>query len=115
MKERFQKRSYAALIVVLFFLAVGFMAGCGDAKEVTKLSSWLEEFSQLVDNYKSAVSADKAAKAEWDAKIAAMASRWTELRNEYGESLTPQDMEKLVQKYETLMATLSEFKSSMGT
>jgi len=48
--------------------------------------------------------------AEWDAKIKDMNHKWIEMRDEHGDNLTIQHMEKIVQQYNALMAKHTEFK-----
>jgi hypothetical protein len=109
----FHRKFLCAVGVVALVLMM--LMGCGDSQSVETLHKWLADFSQQVEQYKTEVSADKTKQAEWDAKIDGLTKKWIDLRGEYGEALTPQDMQKLVDEYENVMANLKEFKSSIGS
>ena len=109
------KRTNYIALIVLITIITAIYTGCGDSQGVAALNTHLSEFNELVENYKATVSTDQSKQAEWDAKITAMAARWTEMRNEFGSDITPQHMDKMVQQYESLMLTLANFKKTLGS
>ena len=109
-----QRKNIIALLVTLAVISVAFN-GCGDAQGVSALNACLTEFSELVENYQSSVGADNSKQPEWDAKVAAISEKWTNIRNEFGSDITPQHMDKMVNQYENLMATLIKFKKTLGS
>ena len=109
-----QKKSFSPLIVILALFTAGII-GCGESQGTKNLTAWLTDFTQLVEDYESSVSSDKTKQAEWDAKIDSMTAKWVDMRNEFGAELTPMQMEKMVQQYETLISKLTEFKKSIGS
>ena len=109
-----QKKA-STVLITLSVLCIVALIGCGGSQGVQTLSSCLTDLSQLVDNYKTSVGSDESNQAEWDAKIAAMTEKWTDTRNELSDDVTPQEMEKMVQKYDALMAILADFKKTIGS
>ncbi len=106
-----QMKSIVCAIAILMLFSVA-LTGCGESQGVKTLSAYLVDFSQTIEDYKSSVSSDKSKQAEWDGKIDAMKAKWVDMRNEFGAEITPQQMEKMVQQYETMMASFTEFKQN---
>ena len=104
-----KKKFLVQVIVTLALLSLA-LGGCGDTEGTHLLSAFLADFSALIDEYQAAVKNDKSKMAEWDAKIKDMNHKWIEMRDEHGDNLTIQHMEKIVQQYNALMAKHTEFK-----
>lgn len=102
------------VLIILVAFSVGFV-GCGDSKSFATLNAHLTKLSKLVEDYEATVAKDKSKQAEWDAKIDAMVAKWTNLRNEFGTDITPQDMDQLVKQYDNLMLGFKNFKNTMGS
>lgn len=109
-----RKQSLIILLAVFAMLSTT-LIGCGDSPGVTTLTACLSDFSELVENYKTTVSTDKNKQAEFDAKIDSITAKWTQIRNEYGSEITPQKMDQLVQQYDNIMLTLTNFKKTIGS
>lgn len=105
---------FVPVIITLALLPLA-LGGCGDSQGVQALTAWLTDFSLMIEEYKASVGSDKSKQAEWDARIDKMTAKWAEMRGEFGADLTPQNMKKMVQKYEALMTTLTEFKETVGS
>jgi hypothetical protein len=101
-------------LIILVAFSVGFV-GCGDSKSVETLNAHLTKLSKFVEDYEATVAKDQSKKAEWDAKMDEMVAKWTDLRNEYGTAITPQDMDKLVKQYDNLMLGFKNFKKTTGS
>jgi hypothetical protein len=102
------------MLIILVAFSVGFV-GCGDSKSVSALNDHLTQLSKLVEDYEATVANDKSSQAELDAKMDEMVAKWTDLRNEYGSAITPQDMDKLVKQYDNLMLGFKNFKKTIGS
>ncbi len=109
-----QKKFFVPFIIIVALLSAGLM-GCGESQGVTTLTAWLSDFSQLIEDYKGSIGSDQSKQAELDAKITTMTAKWVDMRNEFGAEVTPQQMEKMVRQYESLMSTLKEVKNSIGS
>lgn len=108
-------KSPGLLLFLLFAILSVALISCGDSQSVPTLNSHLDTFSEMIEEYKTTVGSDQSKQAEWDEKMDAMATKWTDMRNELGSDITPQKMDKLVKQYEDLMATLNNFKKTIGS
>jgi hypothetical protein len=107
-----QFKLYAVVIAVF----CGFMLlGCGASQEKTELTGILENYEKLVNDYEAINgSNDQQKKAEIEKQIMSLSALWTEKRNEYGSSITPQDMDALAKKFDVISNKLSELKKKSG-
>jgi hypothetical protein len=84
-------------------LCLIFIIGCGNSKEMQKMSDFLMEYSKAVDEYSDAIGKGaKGKSAEVEQKIKSFMSKWTEMEMEFGSELTPQEINKLDKEYQNI-------------
>jgi uncharacterized protein YxeA len=77
-----------------------FIIGCSGSEDKHKMSGLLQEYSQTLDEYSDAVNkADTAKKAEIEAKLNAYDSRWSDMKIEMADRITPQALDEFDQEY----------------
>ena len=92
-----------ALIAGLFFIL-----GCGNSQEKQKMSDFLQEFSQAVDEF---AAADQGKKVELESKLKDYMSKWTQMKIEMGSELTPQALDEMDSEYQKIA---KEYKNLAG-
>ena len=97
-------------VVALLVALVGFVSviGCGDSPEKQKMTQFIEEFGQAVDQY---AKAEDGQRAELASKLESLMAKWTELKVEMGSELTPQVLDKMDAEYQKYA---KEFKNLAG-
>ncbi len=91
------------LIVFLAILGFLFVIGCGNSKEMQKMSDFLMEYSKAVDEYSDAIGKGEHEKsAEIEKKIMSFMSKWPEMKMELGSEVTPHDLNKLDKEYQNI-------------
>jgi len=91
------------LIVFSTIFGLLFVIGCGDSKELQKMSDFLKEYSKTVDEYSDAIGkGEKGKSEEVEKKIMSFMSKWTEMEMELGSELTPQELNKLDKEYQNI-------------
>jgi len=92
--RRFKTSRY---LPVLILIVCGFLAtACGSSSGKLELTSFLEKYETLINDFKVA---DQQKKTELAGEISAMMSQWIEKRNEMNDQVTPQAMDELVKEY----------------
>jgi len=92
--RRFKTSRY---LPVLILIICGFLAtACGSSSGKLELTSFLEKYETLINDFKAA---DQKKKTELASEISAMMSQWIEKRNEMNDQVTPQAMDELVKEY----------------
>jgi uncharacterized protein YukE len=96
------------IVMTVAFLGFAFIA-CGSSQEVTELNSILENYEKVVDEYVAAANGvDQPKKSEMEKQIKSLSETWTQKRNEFGSLVTPQVMDGLAKKFDTISAKLSK-------
>ena len=102
-------RSNLTVVVVLAAITgLVFLVGCGDSQEKKQMTEFIQEFGKTVEAY---AKAEDGQKAELAAKVKADMAKWTEMKNDMGDELTPQVFDKLNNEYKKLA---KEFKKLSG-
>jgi hypothetical protein len=102
--EMFENRSILnSLIVFLAIFGLIFVIGCGNSKQMQKMSDFLMEYSKAVDEYSDVIGKGEMGKRpEVEKKIKSFMSKWTEMEMEFGGELTPQELNKLDKEYQNI-------------
>ena len=97
-------------LVVVLAAIVGliFVIGCGTSLEKQQMADFIQEFGKTVDAY---AKAEDGQKAELQTKVESYMDKWTEMKIELGDELTPQVLDKLDSEYQRLA---KEFKTIAG-
>jgi hypothetical protein len=97
-------------MLVSAVIGLVFVIGCGGSEEKHKMSDFIQEYSKTIDEYSDAVDkADTAKKAEIEGKIKSYASKWSDMKMQLEDQITPQALDefekeyhKITQKYKAL-------------
>jgi hypothetical protein len=91
------------LMVLSVIAGLFFVIGCTDSEERHKVEGFLQEYSKTLDDYSDAVGkADAAKKTEIEGKIKSYDSRWSNMKMESADRLTPQDLDKFEHEYQKI-------------
>ena len=110
-----KKKHYSpiALCAVAMLMMVFFLGGCGESQSEKKLHTFLDSFELVVDEYVQESENGGGEKVtQLSSQIGQLQQDWVKLRNEFGEELTPQQMERQVQRYDAIVARISGAKQS---
>ena len=105
----FKTKTTLKFVVVLTAIAgLLFVVGCGDSQEKQQMAQFIQEFGGVVQEY---AKAEDGQKAELEAKLTSLMSKWTQMKIDMGSNITPQALDKLDAEYQKLA---KEFKSLSG-
>lgn len=97
------KSTLKCLILAAAMVGLLLGAGCGGDKEKEQMAVFLQDFQKTLDEYADVVSkADSAKKSEIEVKLDALMARASLIKDEIGDKITPQAMEKFELKVEEL-------------
>jgi hypothetical protein len=96
------------MIIVMFALA-----GCGSSAEKQKLTTIIQEYNQVVEDYATALhDKDDSKMNELENKIKTYMTAWVNTKSEMMDAVTPQvldeldsEYQKITQKYKGLVKT----------
>ena len=98
-----------ALTAVIGFV---FVVGCGGSVEKQKMTEFLLNYSNIVDEYSVVVgNGDKAKKSELEGKLDTLMSEWTNIKIELASEITPQVLDKMEREYKDIT---KKYKSLAG-
>ena len=91
------------VIVLSAILGLVFVIGCGDSKEKQQMSDFLQQYSKTVNEYSDVVNkAEESKKTKIEDQLNSYKSRWTEMKIDFGEEITPQTLNKLDGEYQAI-------------
>jgi outer membrane murein-binding lipoprotein Lpp len=91
------------LIALSAILGLVFVIGCGSSKEKQQMSDFLQQYNKAVDEYSDVVNnADKSKKTKIEETLNSYESRWTNMKIELAEELTPQTLNELDMEYQAI-------------
>lgn len=96
------------VVVLAAIVGLVFVIGCGTSLEKKQMTDFIQELGKTVDAY---AKAEDGQKAELQAKVESYMDKWTEMKIELGDELTPQVLDKLDSEYQRLA---KEFKTIAG-
>jgi len=97
------KQILKCLTMLSVIAGLFFVIGCTDSEERHKVEGFLQEYSKTLDDYSDAVSkADAAKKAEMEGKIKSYDSRWSNIKMQMADRLTPQDLDQFEHEYQKI-------------
>jgi hypothetical protein len=77
-----------------------FVIGCSGSEDKHQMSGLLQEYSNALDEYSDAVNkADTAKKTEIEVKLNTYDSRWSDMKIEMADRITPQTLDEFEQEY----------------
>ena len=85
-----------------------FVIGCGKAGNKQQMTEFIQEFHKTVDEY---ASTGDAQKAELAAKIEELMAKWTEMKLDMADEVTPQVLDKLDLDFQE---SVKKFKAISG-
>ena len=102
------KTNLKVVVVLAAIAGLLFVMGCGNSQEKQQMTEFVQEFGNAVQEY---AKAEDGQKAELEAKLNSLMSKWTQMKIDMGSELTPQTLDKLDVEYQKLA---KEFKSLSG-
>jgi hypothetical protein len=97
------KSTLIHLIVFAAILGLVFAIGCGKSRETQQMSDFLQQYSKTIDEYSDVINKhDDSQKAKLEEKLKSYNSKWTEMKIEMGEEVTPQTLNKLDAEYQAI-------------
>ena len=99
-------------ILLLAMIGLVFVIGCGPSEDKLKMSGLLQEFSKTLDEYSDAVAkADTAKKAEIEGKLKSYEHKWSAMKMEMADKVTPQVLDEMDNEYHKIE---NKFKTLAG-
>ena len=94
------KSNLNCFMVLLVMIGLVFVIGCGGSEDKLKMTDLLQEFSKTLDEYADAVTkADAAKKAEIEGKLKSYEHKWSNMKMEMADKITPQVLDELDNEY----------------
>ena len=91
------------VIVFTAIFGVVFVIGCGSSKEKQQMSNFMQQYSKAVTDYSDVINtADKSKKAELEEILDSYKTKWTDMKIELGNEITPQALNELDQEYQEI-------------
>jgi hypothetical protein len=88
-------------VIIGLFIVIG----CGSSKETQKMSDFIKEYSETVDEYTDFFNKGEKEKcAEIEVKVKSFMSKWGELKMELSDEVTPQVLNKMDQEFQNISA-----------
>ncbi len=109
--RRFKTSRYLPILVLIF---CGFVvAACGSSSGKLEMTSFLEKYETLINDFKAAYDAsDQQKKSQLAGEISAMMSQWVDKRNEMNDQVTPQAMDELVKEYNRITSKFNDLNKT---
>ena len=92
-------------IVIALTAVTGFffVVGCGPSAEKVKMTEFIQNYSQVVDEYSEVVkNGDNAKKSEIEGKVATIMTEWNNIVMELSGEVTPQVMSEMESEYKNI-------------
>lgn len=97
------KSTLIQLIVLSAILGLVFVIGCGKSRETQQMSDFLQQYSKTLDEYSDVIHKhDNSQKAKIEEKLKSYNTKWTDMKIEMGEEVTPQTLNKLDAEYQAI-------------
>lgn len=95
------KSTLPCFMLLSAIIGLVFVIGCSGSEDKHKMSGLLQEYSKTLDEYSAAVNkADTAKKTEIEARLKAYDARWSDLKIEMSDRITPQTLDEFDQEYQ---------------
>jgi hypothetical protein len=99
-KTKFTLNSVFVMLAVYGLVSV---IGCGSSREKQQMSDFLQQYSKTVVEYSDVIKkTDVSKKAEMEEKLNSLMSKWTNMKIEMGNELTPQVLNKLDEEFQRI-------------
>jgi hypothetical protein len=79
------------------------IVGCGSSAEQQKLTTMIQEYNQVVEDYAAAVQAKNDSKmVELEGKVKTYMTAWVDTKSEMMDAVTPQVLDELDHEYQEI-------------
>lgn len=102
------KSSLNVVVICAIMAGLFLIFGCKNSAEKKQMTDFIQEFGKTVEEY---AKADDAHKAELATKLNSEMEKWTQMKMDMGNDLTPQALDKLDNDYQKYA---KQFKSLSG-
>lgn len=103
------KSTLTCVMLMLAVCGLVFVIGCGASQEHQKMAQFLMEYGKAVDEFSQADNSHKAEAAE---KVDVYKSKWSDMKMELGNGLTPQDLNNLDDEYHAITKKFADLAGS---
>ena len=104
-----KKTSIALAIIVLVGGLV--LTGCGNSTATTEMGKFLQSFEKKINDLSELQKINDTKKiVAIEKEIDALKNAWVEKRDEYGDELTPQEMERMVVEFDRIVARFNKIE-----
>ena len=109
------KKKVSIILVVMAFSGLVLM-GCGNSAASSEMGTFLKSLEQKINELSESFKTSDTNKiVALEKEIADLKDQWTTKRNDYGDELTPQEMERMVEEFNRIIARFNEIeKKKMG-
>ena len=91
------------VIVLTVVTGFFFVIGCGPSAEKIKMTEFIQNYGQIVDEYSVVVqNGDNAKKSELEGKVATLMNEWNNIVMEISSEVTPQVMNEMENEYKNI-------------
>jgi hypothetical protein len=107
------KSCIVVAIALSMIIGMFVIVGCGSSAEQQKLTTIIQEYNKVVEDYATAVQdKDDSKRAELENKVKTYMTAWVDTKSEMMDAITPQvldeldhEYQKITQKYQSLVKT----------
>ena len=97
------KSTRNCFVVLTAVVGLFFVLGCGPSAEKLKMTEFIQNYGQVVDEYSVVVqNGDNAKKSELEGKVATLMSEWNNIVMEISGEVTPQVMNEMENEYKNI-------------
>jgi outer membrane murein-binding lipoprotein Lpp len=97
------KSCIVAAIALSMIIGMFVIAGCGSSAEQQKLTTMIQEYNQVVEDYAAAVQAmDDSKMVELEGKVKTYMTAWVDTKSEMMDAITPQVLDELDHEYQEI-------------
>ena len=105
-----EKKS-SILLAIMVLVGGLVLTGCGDSAATVEMSKFLQSFENKVNDLNESIKKNDSNKiVEIEKEIEAMKQVWVEKRTEHADDLTPQEMRRMVEKFNHIIVKFNEIE-----
>ena len=104
-----RQRGY--ILICLVVVVCWALMGCGNSTALLEMDSFLQSLAQKVQEFTESYEKNDSKKIRaLEKEIEILKNDWVAMRNEFADDLTPQEMEKEVEKFNRIIGTFNDLE-----
>lgn len=105
------KKNASIALAIMVLVGGLVLTGCGNSAATSEMGQILQSFETKITELDESLKNNDATKiAAIEKEIEALRDSWAQKRNELGDELTPQEMERMVQEFNRIVAKFNEIE-----